>query len=235
MGLETAGFASFAFTAGATAFFAPCSYPLLPGYLAFFLGTSDPDGGTVSERLWRAAVVGVHVLVGFALVYLVLGAIVAAAGSGALSDAVLVELPIGGALVVLGAAMALGRSVSVDSRLRFPERRRSRAAYVLFGVAYAAAAAGCTAPLFLAVAGVSVRGGAVAAALGVGGYAAGMSTLLLAVTLLTALGRDAVLDRLDPGGDRVQRLAGVLLLLAGATQLSLFVFRYDGLARLGIG
>ena len=93
------------------------------------------------------------------------------------------------------------------------------------GVAYAAAAAGCTAPLFLAV----------AAALGVGGYAAGMSTLLLAVTVLTALGRDAVLDRLDPGGDRVQRLAGLLLLLAGAAQLYLFVFRYDGLVRLGVG
>jgi hypothetical protein len=29
--------------------------------------------------------------------------------------------------------------------------------------------------------------------------------------------------------------AGLLLLLAGATQLFLFVFRYDGLARLGIG
>lgn len=250
MALDPIGFASFAFTAGAAAFFAPCSYPLLPGYLAYYLGTGDETRSpTLGARLSRAAAVGIRVLVGFALVYVTLGAVVVALGSSALADAVLLELVVGSGLVVVGAAMALGRSPrSVACRLprplsggrrwvssapvRLPERRRSTAGYVLFGVCYAAAAAGCTAPLFLAVAGVSVGEGPLAAALGVGSYAAGMAALMLGVTVLSALGREALVARV--GDVRIERAAGLLLVLAGAAQLYLFVFRYDGLELLGL-
>lgn len=234
MTLETLGLATFAFSAGAAAFFAPCSYPLLPGYLAYYVGTSDTARGTLGARLWRAATVGLHVLAGFALVYLALGAVVAVVGTSALADIVVVELVIGLLLVALGTGMALGRSFAVGQHVRLPERRRSSTGYVLFGVVYATAAAGCTAPLFLAVAGASLRGGAVTTALGVGGYAAGMGTLMIAATLLSALGRDAVLVRLG-SGDRIRRLAGLLLVLAGLAQLYLFLFRYDGLVRVGLG
>jgi cytochrome c-type biogenesis protein len=234
MSLDPVGFASFAFVAGASAFFAPCSYPLLPGYLAYFLGEHADDGRPRTARLWRAAVVGLHVIVGFALVFAALGAVVAVAGTRALGDAILLEPVVGSLLVVLGARMALGKPVAVGGGLRLPERRRRATAYVLFGVVYAAAAAGCTAPLFLAVAGVSVREGPATAALGVGSYAAGMSALLVAVTVLSAFGRDALLARLSANAGRITRGAGVLLVLAGIAQLYLFVFRYDGLRLLGL-
>lgn len=234
MPLETLGLATFAFTAGATTFFAPCAYPLLPGYLAYYIGTGDTDTEPVETRLWRAAIVGLQVLAGFAIVYLVLGAVVAGVGASALGDIVLVEFVVGILLVGVGTGMALGRPVTVGQRFRLPERRRSTASYVLFGVVYAGAAAGCTAPLFLAVAGASLRGGVVSTALGIGGYAAGMGTLLLTATMLSALGRDAVLSRLG-GSTLRRRLTGVFLVLAGAAQLYLFLFRYQGLTTLGLG
>ena len=33
----------FAFSAGVATFFAPCAYPLLPGYVAFYLGDAGPS------------------------------------------------------------------------------------------------------------------------------------------------------------------------------------------------
>lgn len=247
---ELVGFASFAFTAGALTFFAPCAYPLLPGYVAYFLGRGegehggggddvgdavggDGTGGGAGASPWRAAVVGLHVVTGFALVYVALGGIVALAGSRALADLVLLELVVGSGMVVLGAGMALGYRVVPAAAVRFPARRRTAPGFVLFGVAYAAAAAGCSAPVFLGVVAAAAGSGPVAAAVGLGSYAAGMGSLLVAVTVLTALGRTAVLDRL-PSPDRLARVAGVLLVLAGLAQLWLFVFRYDGLSRLGV-
>lgn len=71
--------------------------------------------------------------------------------------------------------------------------------------------------------------------LGLGSYAAGMATLMVAVTVLSAVGRGAVVRRLSAKAGHITRLAGVLLVLAGGAQLYLFLFRFDGLARLGLG
>ena len=59
-GLAPSALFGLAFSAGAATFFAPCAFPLLPGYVGYYLGkTGDgtPDG-PLSTRLGRAAVVG---------------------------------------------------------------------------------------------------------------------------------------------------------------------------------
>lgn len=231
---RTVGLATFAFSAGAATFFAPCSYPLLPGYVAYFVGVGDAGTDAVWSRVWRAVAVSGYVLLGFAVVYAALAGIVAALGTRVLADAVLVEPVVGLVLILLGVAMALGIHRSVG-HVRLPERQRSRRGFVLFGIVYAVAAAGCTAPLLLGVAGASLQGGPATTVLGLGSYAVGMASLMITVTVLSAVGRDAVLRRLSTRTGQITRLAGVLLVLAGGAQLYLFLFRFDGLARLGFG
>ncbi|PSP69243.1 cytochrome C biogenesis protein [Halobacteriales archaeon QH_9_66_26] len=226
----------FAFTAGVATFFAPCSYPLLPGYVAYYLGSDAGGSGESASvgtgaRLRRAATVGVLVSCGFVLVYGVLAGIVAAVGTRVLADVVFLELVVGGLLVVLGAAMALGRGPT--RHLTFPERRRSPAAFVGFGIVYAAAAAGCTAPVFVAVALAALSSDPATALATLGAYAAGMSALMIGVTALSALGREALVRRL-PRPRTVSRVAGVLLVAAGLAQVYLFLFRFGGLALLGV-
>ena len=226
----------FAFTAGVATFFAPCAYPLLPGYVAYYLGSDAGGSGESASvgtgaRLRRAATVGVLVSCGFVLVYGVLAGIVAAVGTRVLADVVLLELVVGGLFVGLGAAMALGRGPT--RHLTFPERRRSPAAFVGFGIVYAAAAAGCTAPVFIAVALAALSSDPATALATLGAYAAGMSALMIGVTALSALGREALVRRL-PRPRTVSRVAGVLLVAAGLAQIYLFLFRFGGLALLGL-
>lgn len=49
-----------------------------------------------------------------------------------------------------------------------------------------------------------------------------------------ALGRDAAVVRLGASTDRVRRLAGAVLVLAGLFQLWFFLFRFNGLEMLGL-
>ena len=216
----------FAFAAGVATFFAPCAFPLLPGYVAFYLGRDDGSRGTLG-RLRRAAAVGGLVSLGFLLVYGVLAAVVVALGAGALRDVALLEPAVGALLVGLGAATAAG--YTVGGHVPLPERRRSASGFFAFGVVYAAAAAGCTAPVFVGVALVALSGSPAGAVLTLGAYVAGIAGTMLLVTALSALGRERALRLLSRSTGRLSRAAGVLLALAGVAQIYLWYFDFDPL------
>ena len=219
----------FAFTLGTATFFAPCALPLLPGYVAFYVGReSDDVEGPITTRLSRALVVALVTSLGFFVVFALLFGIVFAVGSQVLGDIALLELGVGLLLIVLGVAMALGKLDEVV-RIQLPERRRGPVGYFLFGVLYAVAAAGCTAPLFIGVASLGLSGGPGTAIATFSAYAAGMAVLMIGITLAAALGRDALVSRLVANTGLVTRLAGVVLVLAGIAQLYWFLFVFDGL------
>lgn len=235
----------FAFTAGVFTFFAPCAYPLLPGYVSYYLGVSaaapTPDGGTttaghVDQRLGsdiaQAVSVGLLVSVGFFVVYAVLAGVVVSFGTQLLAGISLLELIVGGLLIVIGGAMAAGWKPG-GSMVQLPERKRSAAGFVGFGVLYAAAAAGCSAPIFIAVAVKALASNATTAVGVFGAYAAGMSVLMVGVTVLIAVGRDTLLRRVTQRMDRIYRIAGGFLVVAGLVQVYFFLFRFDGLRLLG--
>ncbi len=219
----------FAFGAGTATFFAPCALPLLPGYVAFFLGREDDDRSRpVAGRIRRALVVSVFASLGFFLVFAALFGVTLALGSRVLGNIALLELAVGPVLVVLGIGMVLGNDWLPTAHVSLPARRRGPAGYLAFGVVYAVAAAGCTGPLFIAIATAGLAAGPATAAGMLGAYAAGMSLLLGVVTVLTALGRDAVLGLLAANTQTVTRLAGVALVGAGLVQLYWFLVVFDG-------
>ncbi|WP_276261301.1 cytochrome c biogenesis CcdA family protein [Haloglomus litoreum] len=228
---------AFAFSAGMATFFAPCAFPLLPGYVAFYLGRGPGDDAPSSRagKLGRAALVGLLASLGFFLVYGVLAGIAAALGARALRDIAVLEPVVGALLVGLGGALFVG--LLPDLHVLLPERRRTAGSYVAFGVVYAVAAAGCTAPVFVGLALVALASGPTGAVLVLGTYALGMAVMMVGVTLLAAVGRAGLLRRLSGQTGRVSRLAGALLVFAGLAQIYLYVFDFDwlgGLRALGL-
>ncbi|PSQ17265.1 cytochrome C biogenesis protein [Halobacteriales archaeon QS_8_69_26] len=224
----------FAFLAGVATFFAPCAYPLLPGYVAFFVGSEDDEPRPVPRRLLYGLWVALATSLGFFVVYALLAGTAAAVGTRALRNVSALELVVGTLLVVLGLGMATGRLEASTLHVRLPERRRSVGGYFLFGVVYAAAAAGCTAPVFIGVATFALSSDPATALAVFAAYAGGMSLLMLGVTVLASVGRQAVLRPLSGRTELVTRLAGAALVLAGLWQIYFFVVEFRGLETLGI-
>jgi cytochrome c-type biogenesis protein len=228
----------FAFSAGVATFFAPCAYPLLPGYVAFFLGSEDDEPArSLGGRLRRAGLVALVTSGGFFLVYAVLAGAIVTLGASALplQHISVLELVVGAGLIALGTAMALGRVGVSQLHVALPERRRSVGGYFAFGVVYAVAAAGCAAPVFVGVASFAAFSAppALAAAMFVA-YALGMVLLMFLVTGLAALGRDRLLRTVSRRSETISRVAGVVLVGAGVVQIYLFLFRFGGLELLGL-
>lgn len=205
------GTLAFGVSAGLATFLAPCAYPLLPGYVGYYLG--DDDATAVG-----AAVRGAAAAAGALLVLAALTGVVVTVGRSVASRLVYLEPVVGAALVALGAAYLLDRAPEL--RVGLPARRRSIAGFAAFGGAYAVAAAGCVAPVFLGVVAQSLALPGAQAAAVLGGYASAVALPLVGVTLAAAVGSDAFRGLARHVGS-VRRLAGVVMVLAGLGQLAL--------------
>ncbi len=235
--LDAFSLLSLSFSAGTATFFAPCAFPLLPGYLSYFLSDTasatvgdgkPPDAPFVSRLsspLLRAGVVSIAAALGMTLVYVALAGTTITLGAAALADIAVLELVVGSMFILGGSAMALGWKID-GSLVRLPERRRSVGGFFVFGVLYAAAAAGCTAPLFIAV---IVRGIAAGPSLGIGlalAYALGMSVVLIVLTVASALGSASLVSKLSQHTETIYRLSGGLLVVSGIAEIYYFVYGF---------
>ncbi len=113
VGLDLAGWASsamggsmliaipVALLAGLVSFFSPCVVPLVPGYLAYAsgLGGADVVAGKGKRRLIAGAALFV---LGIAVVYVIIGAIVGSVGIALLQHQALINRILGVGVIILG-------------------------------------------------------------------------------------------------------------------------------------
>lgn len=209
-----------AFTAGMLATVNPCGFAMLPAYLSFFLGLErDADGErtAVTSSIGRALVVSASVAAGFMAVFVPIG-ILLDAGIGSLAWARYASIAIGVVLVALGIAVLFGYRLALATpKLERGGRDRTAASMALFGVSYAIASLGCTIPLFI-VYGVATftRSGVLGGVLSIAAYGLGVGLVLTALTVTLATARGGLLRVLRGAMRIVDRLAGALLVLAGA-------------------
>lgn len=203
----------FALYAGILTFFSPCAYPLLPGYVGYYVTQTD-GRSTLSGTVLRGVVAGAGVLVTLGVA---VGAAFVVGHSTLQTGLTRLEPLVGVALVGLGIAIVLGFSPSV--RVPLPKRRSSVLGFGIFGAGYAVAAAGCVAPLFLSV---LVAAGGLSAGAGaavVGTYVGSVAVLMVALTVATGMGLVTNASWIATHRGLLVRAGGVLVILAGLGQL----------------
>jgi cytochrome c-type biogenesis protein len=200
-----------AFAAGMVATVNPCGFAMLPAYLGWFLGDER-----VGRR--RALFVGLTVSSGFVLVFVLAGVLVTAGLRAVIDWIPWVALAIGVGLVILGLAQLRGRYVYVRlPGLSRSSRDSSAAGLVGFGASYGAASLSCTLPIFLSlIAGAVASASFIESVLAFVAYGAGMSLVVVVLTLAVAAGRDAIVQRIRPLAAHLGTISGWILLIAGA-------------------
>jgi len=211
---------SFALGAGVLAAFNPCAFAMLPSFLAYFLGANDEAFVHLSwmQRLGLGVRVGLIIVAGFVLMFLLAGLVFAAVGRHLVALVPWLALLIGLALVVLGGLTLFDRApyIAIASPLARVEGKGLQAVF-LYGISYGIASLSCTLPIFL-----MIVGGALAASNLLGsiipflGYSSGMALVVISLTLAVALLKGALVQQARRVLPYVQRLSGLLLIAAGA-------------------
>ena len=205
-----------AFGAGMIATVNPCGFAMLPAYLSYFLGLEEQAPDT-EAGVMRALAVSAAVSAGFLAVFSVVGILITEFSLSIEQRLPWVTIVIGVGLLVLGIAMIRGFSFTVAlPKLNRGTDSRTLWSMFLFGVSYAIASLSCTIPVFLATLSSTLSRSSFLSAIVVFlAYAAGMALVLGALTLAIALARHSLVRRLKGVMPYVNRISGVLLVLAG--------------------
>jgi cytochrome c-type biogenesis protein len=203
-----------ALVAGGLAVVNPCGFPLLPAFLSFYLGADEERLPRAPTRILQGLLVGGLVAAGFVGLFALVGLPVSFGVAFVAGAVPWAGLATGALLAVAGLVALTGRRVVLPIHLQVPVSKERRfGAMLLFGVGYGAASLGCTLPLFLTL--IAASSGpdklTVFAA-----YAVGTAVVLMALAVLVALAREGVARVVRPALPYMSRIAGALLLLAGA-------------------
>ena len=207
-----------ALAAGALAALNPCGFPLLPAYLSLYVGADDASLPDAPTRVGQGLVVGLLITAGFVGTFAVVAVPISYAGARVTQAIPWAGLLLGVGMVILGVAATAGRQPILLRQPRVAvSRRRRPLAIVGFGAAYAICSLGCTLPVFLVVIGASLATADPAAAGAVFlAYGLGMATVLMALSVAAGLLRTGLVRNIKRVLPYTHRLAGLLLLIAGA-------------------
>jgi cytochrome c-type biogenesis protein len=186
---QQVGLILLAFLSGLAAFFSPCSFPLLPGYITYYFkvgadaqrkkedaGIRD-EGPSKGQQIRTGLRLGTVSGLGIVLVYLILGVIVIGAlflGVNAFDEAVIYLKPIVGIILVVMGVLTLMDITINTGYITAPFRRLKdkikpskgpkkpsfdTTGLFLYGVGYGSASASCSAPIFIVLAFAAVSTG----------------------------------------------------------------------------
>lgn len=197
----------------------PCGFAMLPAYLSYFMGIQD--GEVARGAAMRSALkVGSVVSAGFILVFGIAGIVITALSRSVAADWIpWLALAVGIGIAILGASMLFA---GYELNVALPKAKRARLGSGYgkifgFGVSYAIASLSCTLPVFLTVVATQITlrsfGGGLLIFLA---YGIGMATVLLGLTIVLALGKQGLVNRLRASARYINRVSGAILIAAGA-------------------
>jgi cytochrome c-type biogenesis protein len=208
-----------AFVAGMVAPVNPCGFALLPAWITQALGDTHARPAPPPIRLLRALRAGTALTLGFAGTLAAAGLLVSAGARGIIQAAPALGFAVGIVLILIGAAMLAGRTLS----LRLPRIRgrapagRTLTGMMLFGAGYAVASLSCTFGVLLAVIAQAQATAHVTGLLLVFGvYAAGSATILLLLAVITGLAGTVLTRHAGTMARYGPRATALVLLVTGA-------------------
>lgn len=210
-------FVYFSFIQGVLAFLAPCAVALLPGYIVAFISRNSQGDPTALKRMYRGLKLALLSIAGILLIYAVAGALIIFASQLLKDYMKWITIGMGAVLIVLGFLMVIGKNISFSLNMNSANHKTEAVEAFVFGVAYAIGALGCLFPLFLVVATQAMAAPtAWQGASYIGAYFAGISGMMIATILLSTFAKDLLMKYLRKILPHMERITGVLLILAGA-------------------
>jgi cytochrome c-type biogenesis protein len=224
--LKVYGLYGSALLLGIVSFFAPCAFPLMPGYISYYLGRYE-GGATLSSSVKAgiAAATGINGL--FALI----GVAVAVGATAVKSYLEYLKPGVGVIIVLLGLAMVFGKTEIFDMFGRLLSSSSSKigvrtqhSGLFLYGVGYGLASMGCLAPVFITLIFEGLAsGGVLKAFLVFLSFSIGMGCMMLTVSILTGTAKMKVLERMRKMTPYINRVCGIILIVVGIYFLVEFI------------
>jgi len=205
--LDTVGLL-YAFSAGVFALLSPCGFPMLPGYMLYYLGSKTPLTKAVSSGITCAA--------GLVTVFSLLGILISTLGS--IVSQYVPFLQVGAAVITIIMGISIIAEIKIPmpvTKLKPPARKGWMGVF-FYGIAYGLATLGCSAPIFFSIFLYAITtGGLLSGTVILMVYAVGMGLPLVTIAVLVAKAKETMLHNVVRATPWIQKISGILLILIG--------------------
>jgi cytochrome c biogenesis protein CcdA len=210
---------SLVFTAGALALFSPCGFPMLPGYISYYMGTN--------ASLERVVSGGIACTLGLLTTLCAVGIAVSMLGSLVSRYIPALELVAGVVVISLGLSLIGGIEFPAALTLLKAPKRKGFMGFYLYGITYGLATVSCSGPIFFSIIFTALAGGGPFYSIIVFmAYALGMGIPVIITTVLIAKAKELILKRIILMVPLLQKISGLILVGIGAYLIYSFYVLY---------
>jgi cytochrome c-type biogenesis protein len=182
----------------------PCSFALIPGYIAYLVESKSSTHGILSGLIFTAGLISVLAI---------LGALISFVGGILVTVLPWLQLIVALSIIFLGLIQISG--LTMDSIApRFKVKRGFIGLYV-FGLAFGLVISGCSAPVFFSIMLYSFISGIQNGILTLISYGLGMGIITMAVSVLTLRTKQTILKKINRYSNWINRITGIILIVAG--------------------
>ncbi|MBT4981466.1 MAG: hypothetical protein HOM47_00270 [Euryarchaeota archaeon] len=217
---------------GVLVYFSPCAFPILPGYISYYIGLGQREdelieAGKLESKMPAHWILGGLAAMGQLTFFAIIGIVVFGLGSVINLSGVLhyFALAVAILLIVLGAFMLTGgtahllgfvqKLVDKYSTTEMDDRFTPKRNMYLWGIGYSAASIDCTAAAVIPfIAYLAVIGG-VATWTGLGGLMLSVSLLMITVTTVVGLGQQQFITILRRSTGLIKAIGAWMMMMAG--------------------
>lgn len=208
---------------GIAAFFSPCTFTVLPAYVAYHF-RHGPEQSS-KRSIIPALSFGLVAALGVITVDIVVGLIIAALGSTApfandprQDTALILGIRVAAGLLIafMGILTVVEKSFGVPFFQKISSRMSLKRGMFLYGVLYNGAALGCTGPILLGLILYALTTGSFTSALSAFVvFALTMGVLMVMLTTSITMFKGKVVPRLIPLAPTIKKFAGVVMIIVG--------------------
>ncbi|UCG70565.1 MAG: redoxin domain-containing protein [Thermoplasmata archaeon] len=242
--------------AGIASFFSPCAFPMLPGYMAYFLGLQVGQKEEKGAKgLYRRAVFGgIAGGIGIISVYIIIGIIIITLGSVATPYIPLLGPIVGVILIILGILMFTNiqyhkivrpfqilaskfsrkkKEGTEEESEKAKEDKKTKGFYFKlfrYGVGYGAAASACVAPLFIVLvitaSAASITGTFLDGIIVLMLYALVVIGLMVGITLALTFFGQKATQKLSKYTEVIKKVSALVLIIVGVALIYFYFLAF---------
>ncbi len=200
----------FAFSTGFVSFLSPCSLPLLPAYVSYYLEIDKNE-----TNFYKTIAAGLSTAAGIILTFGVFWFLTYQVGKSLTPYIPYFNLFIGLILIVLGSLFLFGKSIINIDGMRAPKRKGIIGSF-LFGIIYSIGIAGCTAPILFGVILKSFSASGNQPIYMFLSYSAAIISLMILITTSVFIGKRTIIQKMKNWSAKTRVIGGYILIFSGA-------------------
>lgn len=217
----------FSFSLGVITFFSPCAFPMLPGYISYYIGLSNNDIKLKMSKkqkiyvfLKEGIIGGLFCAIGALLILVIIGFCISFFGElirdQIKENLIQFNLIVGMIIILMGLIMLTNYNIVLPFKIKNAPKRKGYYGLFLYGILYALVSISCVIPLFIGLVLRAIYSSNIFEGFLVFfSFALGLSILFIILTILTLGAKKAIIKHINKILPKIQKIGSIILIIVG--------------------